>query len=77
MTDTQYQTLDTDTVQMFLDNIGGDEFTVIFLKKDGTQRKLTGTLDTSVTTRKTAVPVMDKESGMWKSFNVNRVLWIG
>lgn len=74
---TTYATIDPAEVQFFLDNTGGKEFTVIFLKTDGTQRKLTGNLDTSVSTRKTSVPMMDKESGQWKSFNISRVLWIG
>ena len=69
--------MDKDQVQMFLDNIGEAEFTVIFLKKDGTQRKLTGRLDPMATTRKENVPVMCSEEGAWKSFNINRVLYLG
>ena len=61
-------------VQTFLDNIGGSPFTVTFLKKDGTQRVLTGMLDTTKNKRSENVPVMDMETGSWKSFNVNRVV---
>ena len=68
------ETLSTDAVQHFLDNIGGSPFTVAFLKKDGTERKVTGMLDTTKTKRSENVPVMDLETGSWKSFNVNRVI---
>ena len=71
--DNVMETLDTATVQTFLDNIGGDPFTVTFLKKDGTQRVLTGMLDPK-NKRSENVPVMDLETGSWKSFNVNRVV---
>ena len=66
--------METLTVQTFLDNIGGSPFTVTFLKKDGTQRVLTGMLDTTKNKRSENVPVMDLETGSWKSFNVNRVI---
>ena len=71
--DNVMETLSTDAVQTFLDNIGGDPFTVTFLKKDGTQRVLTGMLDPK-NKRSENVPVMDLETGSWKSFNVNRVI---
>lgn len=74
--DNVMETLDTATVQTFLDNIGGSPFTVTFLKKDGTQRVLTGMLDTTKNKRSENVPVMDLETGSWKSFNVNRVVWM-
>jgi len=64
-------------VQWFLDNLEPMEtFSVIFHKSDGTQRCLVGTLDPNGTTRKTNVPVMTESEG-WKSFNIERVLWIG
>ena len=64
-------------VQFFLDGLQHMQpFTVIFRKQDGTQRKLTGTLDLNSTTRKQNVAIMC-EDGLWKSFNINRVLWIG
>ena len=66
--------LEVDLVQTFLDTIGGSPFTVTFLKKDGTERKVTGMLDTTKTKRSENVPVMDLETGSWKSFNVNRVI---
>lgn len=69
--------LQKDQVQFFLDNLRPMEsFTVIFMKKDGSQRKLTGTLDPEGKTRKEDVPVMTTE-GEWKSFNINRVLSLG
>ena len=74
--DNVMETLSTTTVQNFLDNIGGSPFTVTFLKKDGTERKVTGMLDTTKNTRSENVPVMDLETGSWKSFNVNRVVWM-
>jgi len=74
------KTLEVSQVQHFLDNIGYNPFTVIFLKRDGTQRSLTGTLEEPKATpkdkRSTAVPVKDEESGMWKSFRVDSVLSI-
>ena len=72
--DNVMETLSTTTVQTFLDNIGGSPFTVTFLKKDGTERKVTGMLDTTKNKRSENVPVMDLETGSWKSFNVNRVI---
>ena len=74
--DNVMETLSTTTVQTFLDNIGGDPFTVTFLKKDGTERQVTGMLDTTKNKRSENVPVMDLETGSWKSFNVNRVVWM-
>jgi hypothetical protein len=86
-----YHFLSTTEVQHFLNNIGGRPFTVIFMKKNGEQRKITGVLDTSVHERKKDVPVMvemevpyETETGEvehkwgvgWKSFNIGRVLWI-
>ena len=73
---TAYATLDADQVQFFLDSIGFDEFVVIFLKKDGSQRKLVGRLDPNANSRKSAVPVMCSETGQWKSFNVASVLYL-
>ena len=74
--DNVMELIDQETVQDFLDNIGGDPFTVTFIKKDGTERKVTGMLDTTKNKRSENVPVMDLETGSWKSFNVNRVLWM-
>ena len=67
--------IDTETVQSFLDNIGGHPFTVTFLKKDGSERSLTGMLDPNGK-RSENVPVMEMSSGKWKSFNINRVVSI-
>lgn len=67
---------DATYVQFFLDNLENLEtFSVIFLKKNGEQRKLTGNLDPNGTTRKVNVPVQTDEG--WKSFDINKVLWIG
>lgn len=64
-------------VQRFLDSLGPDEsFRVKFVKQDGTPRDLEDCrLDPNGTTRKHAVPVMTKDG--WKSFLVDRVIWIG
>lgn len=63
-------------VQTFLDQLGPDEsFVVKFVKVDGTPRELRGRLDPQGKTRKHAVPVMTEEG--WKSFLVDRVLYIG
>ena len=62
-------------VQFFLDNLEPMEsFVVVFQKQNGEQRKLTGTLDPNGRTRKESVPVMTDDG--WKSFSVNRVLYI-
>jgi hypothetical protein len=67
-----------DYVQHFLDMLGPMEpFAVIFQKQDGTQRCLIGTLDPNrADVRKATIPVME-ESGQWKSFSKERVLWVG
>ena len=74
-TDMDNTPLEVDLVQFFLDNIGGNPFTVVFLKKDGTERTMTGMLDPK-NKRSENVPVMDLESGQWKSCNINRVVWL-
>jgi hypothetical protein len=70
---TMTDTLPVNIVQNFLDNIGGRVFTVTFLKKDGSLRVLTGMIDDNGK-RMVNVPVMDVESGSWKSFNINNVV---
>ena len=72
---TETALMEVGTVQSFLDNIGGHPFTVVFLKKDGTERSLTGMLDPNGK-RSENVPVMEMSSGKWKSFNINRVVSI-
>lgn len=63
-------------VQTFLDSLGPDDrLRVKFVKQDGTPRELVGRLDPNGKTRKHAVPVMTQDG--WKSFLVDRVLWIG
>jgi hypothetical protein len=63
-------------VQWFLDNLEPmEQFAVIFQKQDGTQRVLIGNLDPNGQSRKESVPMQTDEG--WKSFSVNRVLWIG
>lgn len=71
---TNYKFLDQSSVQFFLDNVGDREFTVIFLKEGGSQRKLIGHLDVKQSTRKTSVPIMTVDG--WKTFNTGRVLSI-
>jgi len=64
-------------VQWFLDSLEPMEsFAVIFHKQDGTQRCIVGNLDPNSTSRKANVPVMTESEG-WKSFHIERVLWIG
>lgn len=73
MSDTRYRS--SEEVQFFLDNLAPmQEFTVIFTKKDGTQRQITGHLDPNGVTRKSNPPVQTEEG--WKSFNIGRVLSI-
>ena len=72
---TETALMEVDTVQSFLDNIGGHPFTVVFLKKDGTERTMAGMLDPNGK-RSENVPVMEMSSGKWKSFNINRVVSI-
>ena len=66
-------TLPVEIVQQFLDSIGGRVFTVTFLKKDGSLRVLTGMIDDNGK-RMVNVPVMELDSGLWKSFNINNVV---
>lgn len=70
-----YTTLSPEEVQTFLDNIGGQTFSVIFLKKDGTQRKMVGYIEPN-NKRSEAVPMMEAETGQWRSFRVDSVLSI-
>lgn len=65
--------MSSDQVQHFLDGLKPmQEFTVIFTKGDGTQRKITGYLDPNGATRKAAVPVCTDEG--WRSFRTDSVL---
>jgi len=70
-----YKMIDQDEVQHFLNQQGDKPFKVIFMKKDGTQRQMTCRLDPKGG-NKVAVPVMDEESGLWKSFRKDSVLSI-
>lgn len=66
--------LDVDEVQHFLNYQPlGHKFTVIFLKKDGTQRQIIGHLEEGLKS-KTQVPIVTDEG--WKSFDISRVLYI-
>jgi len=69
--------LTANQVQDKLNMIGyGQEFTVVFTKKDGTQRKITGYMEkpTSEPKQSVAVPVVTEEG--WKSFRLDSVLEI-
>lgn len=67
--------LDPKYVQFFLDNLNDmQKFTVIFEKVDGTQRKITGYLDKTANSRKSAPPVMTEDG--WRSFKLDNVLFI-
>lgn len=54
-------------------------FTVVFVKKDGSQRKLKCMLEkpTKPINYNKPVPVMDLEKNKWSSFDVSKVLYIG
>jgi len=54
----------------------GQEFTVVFTKKDGTQRKITGYMEKpdGPPKQSVAVPVVTEEG--WKSFRLDSVLSI-
>lgn len=87
--DVKYHHESPEYVQFFLDGLQHMQpFTVIFRKQDGTQRKLANVTlkpegrriedvcDPNGKSRIENVPVM-LEDGQWRSFNINRVLWIG
>jgi hypothetical protein len=71
-------TMSPESVQHYLDHTHdySRPLTVIFIKKDGTQRKITGVLRKSHT-RVENVAIFDplKPRG-YSSFNINRVLYI-
>ena len=71
-----YKMIDQDEVQHFLNQQGDKPFKVIFMKKDGTQRQMVCRLDPKGGD-KVSVPVMDQESGLWKSFRKDSVIYIG
>jgi hypothetical protein len=69
--------MNTQEVQNKLNNIGyHKEFTVIFTKTDGTQRKITGYMEEPKGNPKqsVAVPIVTEEG--WKSFRLDSVLEI-
>lgn len=70
-----YTTLSPTEVQVFLDSIGGQTFSVIFLKKNGEQRKMVGLIEPN-NKRSEAVPMMEIETGQWRSFRIDSVLHI-
>lgn len=67
-------------VQHKLNEIGYyKEFTVIFTKKNGEQRKITGFMEQPTGPLKNAVPVKVTEgdaSGQWRSFNMDSVSYL-
>lgn len=69
-------TLNPATVQLFLDSLEfGEEFGVIFLTNSGEQRCYIGSLQLGE--KRDSIPIQLSESGLWKRFNRNQVLWIG
>ena len=69
-----YTTMKPEQVQHFLDYLEyGQQFTVIFLTKDGEQRQYTGKLVPSE--NRSQYVAIDTEFG-FKKFNVNNVLSI-
>ena len=71
-----YKMIDQDEVQHFLNQQGDKPFKVIFMKKDGTQRQMVCRMDPKGI-RKSAVPVMEEDTGLWRSFRKDSVLYIG
>ena len=71
-----YKMIDQDEVQHFLNQQGDKPFKVIFMKKDGTQRQMVCRLDPKGI-RKSSVPVMEEDTGLWRSFRKDSVLYIG
>ena len=73
-------TLTKEQVQQKLNTIGyHKEFTVVFTKVDGTERKITGFMETPEGPPKntTAVPVkvtQGEAAGQWRSFKLDSVL---
>lgn len=62
-----------------IEQIGyGREFTVIFTKKDGTQRKMRCMMEapTGEIKNPDVVPVQDLDKGAWRSFRLDSVLSI-
>lgn len=53
-------------------------FTVIFLKKDGSQRAMKAMMEKPTGPQKNpnSVPVMDLEKGQWRSFNKDAVIYL-
>jgi len=68
-----YTTFEPSQVQHFLDYIGQEQFTVIFLTKDNEQRQYTGKLVPSE--NRSEYVAMETEYG-FKKFSVNNVLSI-
>lgn len=68
-----YTAIDPAQVQHFLDYIGQDQFTVIFLTKDNSQRQYTGKLVPSE--NRSEYVAIETEYG-FKKFNVNNALSI-
>lgn len=67
-------------VQNTLNEIGyGNEFTVVFTKKDGTERKITGLMEVPTNPdsgNKSAVPIKVTQgdaAGGWRSFRLDSV----
>jgi len=54
----------------------GQEFTVVFIKKDGTQRKITGHMEKPTSEPKQSVVVPVVTQGGWKSFRLDSVMEI-
>jgi len=75
--------LTTTETQQKLKSIGYyKEFTVVFMKKDGTERKITGFMEEpegELKKQSTAVPVKVTQgdaAGQWRSFRLDSVLSI-
>ena len=72
-------TMTTTEARHTIEQIGyGREFTVIFTKKDGTQRKMRCMMEapTGEIKNPDVVPVQDLDKGAWRSFRLDSVLSI-
>lgn len=73
------KTLDAKLVQDKLNVIGYQTpFTVIFLKKDGSQRKMNAMMEkpTKPVDYSKPVAVMNLDEGKWGSFKIDQVLYL-
>ena len=67
--------IDVDTVQSALEAIGPmQKFRVVFKKVNGEDREMVCMMDFDNGNRGNSVPVMEVDTGLWKSFRLDRVV---